>query len=190
MTWNQTRSGQAFDLLAPDPTSIVLEDVAHALACLNRYVGHAVVPYSVAQHSVLGVRVLRAQGHPVGTQREFLLHDAHEAYVGDVASPVKRALRAIWFGYPDSDHSDPWTLLEERARLAVAARFKIPRVVSPAVKAMDLSMLVTEARDLMSPPPRPWGIPAEPLDDLRIRPWGWQHARDEFLDEASRLGVV
>jgi hypothetical protein len=203
--WIQTASGQAYDLLAPDPSTIVLGDVATALSNLIRFTGHA-GPYTVAQHSVVGARVLRHEGHADGVQRAFLLHDAHEAVTGDVASPVKRALRSLFratlseesdgFYTCEEDREntypqDPWTRFEEFHRLAFARRFGTPRELPKAVLEMDLRMLVTEARDLLLPPPKPWGIPAEPIEGLRIaRCWSPREARAEFLDECVRLGVV
>lgn len=180
--WIQTRSGAAIDLLDPDPTTIVLADLAYALAHLNRYTGHTGA-YSVAQHSVLVARALRDEGHTEGVQRAGLMHDAHEAIVGDVSSPVKRALVAI------VRDVDPWHELERRAARAVASRFGLPRDLPQAVKIMDLRMLLAEARDLLAPPPRPWGIDVEPWP-IRIARWQALDARDVFLDECSRLGVT
>jgi len=198
----QTRSGQAYDLLNPDPSTIILDDVAHALAHLARYTGHASGLYTVAQHSVLGARVLRHEGHSDGVQRAFLLHDAHECVTGDVASPIKRAIavlfeETIFAAVPRKrwmiEPSDPWTRFEERHRCAFARRFSAPRDLPKSVKDMDLRMLMTEARDLMVDPPQPWGVPADPIEPstLRItRCWSPREAKGEFLEECGRLGVV
>src|SRR5688572_16807572 len=91
-----TASGIRIDLLGPRPEDVTLPDVAHALARICRYTGHVrSAHYSVAQHSVYVSQHLRDQGHGLGIQRQGLLHDAHEAYTGDVASPIKRAMREI-----------------------------------------------------------------------------------------------
>jgi hypothetical protein len=54
--WLQTASGARYDLVTPEPSTIVLQDVAHALAHLGRFTGHARTLYTIAQHSVLGAR--------------------------------------------------------------------------------------------------------------------------------------
>jgi len=186
--WLQTRSGVRYDLLNPDPASIVLADAAHAISCLARFTGHAREPYSVAQHCVIGTRILAHEGHDAGVQRAYLLHDLHESVTGDVSSPVKRALCELFAGALD----DPWTEFEARHADAFARRFGTPRTPPAAVKSMDLRMLATEARDLMAFPPEPWMICPDfvPIEGLRIsRCWAPSEARGYYLDECARLDV-
>lgn len=92
-TWLRTASGRAFRLVPPDPAQVSARDIADHLARINRFngalnggIGH----YSVAQHSMLVARMLPAELKIYG-----LLHDAHEAYIGDRITPVKLALAAI-----------------------------------------------------------------------------------------------
>ena len=86
----QTWSGGPFDLLKPRAEDINLLDIAQSLGKLNRFNGHSKFAYSVAQHSIL-VSMLLAETE---YEREGLMHDAAEAYVGDIATPLKRALRS------------------------------------------------------------------------------------------------
>lgn len=79
-----TISGKLFDFLSPDPEAICIEDIAHALSLENRYSGHTPFPYSVAQHSIL-----MAAKAPADIKIHCLLHDAAEAYMGDVVFPQK-----------------------------------------------------------------------------------------------------
>jgi len=92
--WIQTASGKAFDLLKPDPAMVDLEnDIAGPLARLARFSGHiASGPYSVAQHSVEGADALLRETGDERLAALFLLHDAHEAYLGDLTTPVQAAL--------------------------------------------------------------------------------------------------
>ncbi|MFA5286352.1 MAG: hypothetical protein WC347_12205, partial [Smithellaceae bacterium] len=76
-----TFSGIAFDLLNPKPEMILLEDIIHSLALINRFNGAAIFPYSVAQHSLYVASLL-----PSELKLHGLLHDAAEAYVGDMVS--------------------------------------------------------------------------------------------------------
>jgi hypothetical protein len=73
-------------------------EIANSLARINRFTGHIYANWSVAQHSLL-VLNLAMRHHPDLTPRQaraLLLHDAHEAYTGDVASPIKLALGEAW----------------------------------------------------------------------------------------------
>jgi len=77
----------------------------------------------------------------IGTRDEILhalLHDASEAYLGDVVWPLKQAPEMA--GYK---------VLEKRVEAAIAKRFSLPEVMPPIVKHFDLVLLATEKRDLM-----------------------------------------
>lgn len=187
-----TRSGTRIDLLAPRPEDVSLRDVAHALARICRYTGHVTAPhYSVARHSINVARALRGDGHARGIQAQGLMHDAHEAYTGDVASPIKRALRAL--SYEDgSPHPDPWRAFERRHADAVRARFGLPLTPAKPVHEADISALLTEARDLMPedvgpdaggwPPGRPW--------ELRVRGYCAEIDARDFMAEAEIVGIA
>jgi hypothetical protein len=83
----RTVSGAFIELTAPDWRDISLEDIAHALAALVRWNGHRRRQISVLEHS------LRVAHHaPAGFRLEALLHDAHEAYTGDISRPMQKAL--------------------------------------------------------------------------------------------------
>lgn len=132
------------DLINPNPAEIHFADIARALSRLCRYTGHGAHFYSVAEHSVHCVRAFRA--HAAGDiysdpwlrdiARDILMHDAAEAYLGDVASPLKRLL-------PD------YKRLESRMEAAIAARFDLAGTAPEWVKRCDLEMLAREKLDLM-----------------------------------------
>ena len=87
--WIQTYTGLKFDLDNPTPEMIRFDDIAHPLSNLARFNGHTKFMYSVAQHSVFVAREIKKMGGSVEEQLWGLLHDAAEAYVGDVCSPIK-----------------------------------------------------------------------------------------------------
>jgi len=159
-----THSGLHFNLLAPDPDLIEIEDIAHALSHLCRFTGHTRQFYSVAEHSVRVSCLV-----PPAYRLEALLHDAAEAYIGDVSSPLKALLPAYRGIEHNIDH-------------AIRARFGLPLAQTHCVKQADLVMLATERRDLMSNDDTPWEMPQgiEP-DALRIHPAISSYAARMFL---------
>jgi hypothetical protein len=178
MTWIQTFTGRAFDLLNPDPDSIVIDDIAHHLALLNRFTGATAQPYSVAQHSVLCSLIV-----PRELALAALLHDAAEAYVTDVSRPLKVAMRKNT-GHPVSDYD--W--IAARAEDAIAAKFGVS-FEDPRIAEADMRMLATERVHLHNSSPRDWDLKAEPacftVDE--IRPWPWRRAECEFLSAFANL---
>lgn len=135
-TWGLTFTGRRFWLLSPEPRDIFIIDIAHNLSRMNRYNGGTTgeFGYSVAQHSFLASYLVEPK-----YQLATLLHDASEAYIGDVISPLKKLLggryRAIENGIMD----------------AVAARygFVYDEETERAVKKADNIMLATEVRDIV-----------------------------------------
>jgi len=103
----ETVSGKFVDLLEPDPSDICINDIAWAVSRLARFNGHTVnlIPYSVAQHSIVVAKEsARIAEEKLGDYLEYrrtpqahariillgLLHDASEAYTGDVSGPLKK----------------------------------------------------------------------------------------------------
>lgn len=93
-----THSLKVLDLAAPVPEAICLEDIAHGLSQHVRWAGQGGW-MSVAQHSVLVVRAIESYGRKYGWDgsdrllRTALMHDAHEAYIGDLSGGLKFLLR-------------------------------------------------------------------------------------------------
>lgn len=197
-----TASGIRIDLMCPRPEDVILPDLAHALARICRYTGHVrAAHYSVAEHSCHVADHLTDQGSPDVVVRAGLLHDAHEAYTGDVASPIKRALRAL-SAQPDPGRGHPdtwagagsvWDLFERNHAAAVRARFRVQRDLPAPVHAADVAMLLAERRDLMPDEQNDAGAwPEGAPSPIKISdpPWSPARAEAEFLERADRLGVV
>lgn len=152
-------SGALFDLLDPSGSDFTLQDIAHGLARVCRFAGQSNRFYSVAEHSVHVARLV-----PVENARAALLHDASEAFIGDVTRPLKALL-------PD------YRAIEQRVECAIFERFLegSPYVASGsdvqmAIKAADIAMCVVEARELMPSAPGYWSsIPVDPAAYKRAK---------------------
>jgi 5'-deoxynucleotidase YfbR-like HD superfamily hydrolase len=85
----ETVSGRKINVTNPDPETIDITDIAWALSRMPRFSGHSIpyVPYSVAQHCIQVAKDLADYSPKV--QLYGLLHDAAEAYINDLPSPVK-----------------------------------------------------------------------------------------------------
>src|ERR1700712_675426 len=138
MTQILTYLGKSFDLSAPDADLIDPRDIAHALAHICRFGGHTRKFYSVAQHSCI-VADLVPEEHKLAA----LLHDATEAYCGDVVQPPKQVLPA----YRD---------IEQRLWTSICERFWIDPLLPDCVQQADMIALATERRDLMQPTSDTW----------------------------------
>ena len=183
MIWKQTIGGRIMRLLDPRPEDFDIEEIACVLSRLVRFGGHTrrdLPTYSVAEHSV---RVSHACDP--ADALEGLMHNAAEAYISDVTAPVKEAMRALQGSWHGSRRS-PFDVIEDGIARAIAERFHLRFPWPPSVKRADLVLLATEARDLMAPPPQPWGLPYEALPG-RIEPWAPERAEAAFLARYSEL---
>ena len=141
-----------------------IEDIAHSLSNLCRFNGHTSTFYSVAQHSVL-VSCIVPREHALAA----LLHDAAEAYCGDVVSPLK-ALLPVY----QAIHND----IERTIFLQLGLEYPAPACVRDA----DIVALATEVRDLMPNNPALWHniSDIEPHHEI-IKPWTPESAKEVFL---------
>lgn len=125
--WIETWSGKRFYPLDPRPADVDLADIVWALGFQCRYNGHSAQFYSVAEHSVLVSRLLKTTDEKLWG----LFHDSAEAYLPDVARPIKASL-------------DGFDEIEERVLDAIAQALGLPWPVPPAVWQADLEALAIE----------------------------------------------
>jgi hypothetical protein len=85
----QTLSGRWVNPFEPDPDQLDAGDIARALANQCRFGGHSRVFYSVAQHSVILSELVEQRGGDIEDIFAALMHDATEAYLGDMPHPLK-----------------------------------------------------------------------------------------------------
>ena len=125
----ETISGKIMDLQNPDPKHIDIEDIATALSHIVRFGGHMRRPYTVGHHSILMSKLI-----PKEYALHALLHDATEAYLGDVIKPLKNILAPLY---------EP---LEQKWEIAIATAFGIEWTpeARECVKILDIELLQTE----------------------------------------------
>jgi len=162
----------------PDPAQLDAGDIARALGNLCRFGGHSRVFYSVAQHCVIVSHVVEERGGDVEDAFAGLMHDAGEAYLGDMPHPLKHR-SALGAAFRDA---------EGRLEEAIRDRFGIKADV-PEIKAVDRALLATERRAFSA---EIWHWPelkdVEPLD-LELTPWSPDRAADEFARRYAELEV-
>lgn len=177
MSWILTYTGQTFDLRQPSALHINALDIGHALANQCRFTGHTRRFYSAAQHSLLVCQVVKTMTDDPAMHLAAILHDATEAYLADIASPVKPLLS----NYAELERG-VWRAICRRYGLAAFAE-----ALPAEVKHADLILLATEKRDLMPAHPAPWPIlDGIPSMDETIVPMQPGEATDAFLQELGQ----
>ena len=170
-----TAKGRCFDFTRPGDCLIDIEEIAHALAHICRYTGHVREVYWVAQHSLLVARLV-----PLEHARAGLLHDAAEAYIGDVAAPLKMLL-------PD------YKAIERQVEAVVFSRLGLPDQMPDCVREADQAIRAVELRDLMPEPldlSKPFGPGDLPMGAFRIKPMPPEVARRTFLERYAEVSAA
>lgn len=166
-----TFTGRMMNPLDPKPSDIDILDIAHALSNCCRFCGHVRSFYSVAQHSVLVSRIVAPEHALIA-----LMHDASEAYLSDIARPIKQ----------QPEFGDVYKAAEERLMLAIGERFGFDWPMPPEVHVADEILLRSEQRDLMPPSPDLLSYEGALLGET-IRSWGPTWAEFEFLGAYRKL---
>jgi uncharacterized protein len=171
--WIQTYRKVRFFPLDPRPSEINIDDIAHGLSHQFRFGGHTRRGYSVAQHSVLVSQHCDPDDALWG-----LLHDASEAYLGDMPRPIKHLPEMA-----------PYRHAERRIMDCVCERFKLESEMPSSVREADERALATEVRDLMYPLAEGWErwiLNIQPWPEV-IEPINPKAAEEMFLERFKKL---
>jgi hypothetical protein len=162
--WMQTWGGGRYWPLDPQPDDMNIADISAALGNLCRFGGHTKRFYSVAEHCIL-----ISQAVPKEFALWGLLHDASEAYLGDMVKPLK-------------DGSPEYKALEDKTMRAVVTKFNLsPNTMPEEIKKADMAILKNEQMAMMHPCPYDWWcIGEEPLKVV-IHGWSPSTAALKFL---------
>jgi len=199
--WLQTYTGRKIDLINPTSEMVDIEDIAHSLSMICRFNGHCRDFYSVAEHSVM----VESNGSEIWMSHEserpsdqismrlhpprelmleslcLLLHDAAEAYIGDLTTPLKRGLDSI-----GAAGFSPIGELERRWLMAIGQAFGLGgRLAEPSVlmQRADERVMVSEVTSLFHPVQSCWwDTRARPRSaEMMIHCWPPAEARRQFL---------
>ena len=166
-----TWSGKLLHPWDAKPEEICIEDIAHALSMQCRFNGHISVFSSVAEHSVIMSNLVES-----GLELAALLHDAAEAYIGDMPHPLKT-----------SGHLDAFVALDESITRVICATFNVEygQTQDPELKALDRRLCATEAREFFQEIPG-WTVKYK---DTVLKPEGLtpKAAEKQFLTRFKEL---
>lgn len=152
----QTYSGRYINVFEPDPEDIDIGDIAHALSFVCRWGGHIPVFHSVATHSIHCCQLA-----PDEIKLQMLLHDGGEAYIGDLASPIKKRM----FDYQE---------VENKLMGVIANKFGFEWPMSKEAHTIDKQVLEMEWQRLKCK-----------NMDVHL-PW-FEHPKSEFLKTFKQL---
>ena len=171
-----TYTGKTFNYLNPTPDMICIEDIAHSISNACRYAGHCNRFYSVAQHSIIVSSLCKDEYKLWG-----LLHDATEAYLVDVPTPLKPLLP----GYKE---------IENNIMSVIAKRFGLEGYQVPKeVKKIDKQILFVERdclfnkENILNGPVWSEESVTEKIEYEIVEIYSPYTARQTFLDEFYKL---
>jgi hypothetical protein len=184
-----TASGGPLDLMDPDPAAIEPADIAQALSRLDRWNGQGRFFFPVAAHSLLAAHI------PPGSsfdeyRAHLLLHDAAEAYIGDIARPMKQALGGVLCappGHPGDGLLRDIGDVEDGLLAAVSAKLGLawpwPDRAQELISAADDRAAGVEWHVLMPGPNPTRQLPVDARDAKLVRELPMETWRDWWLDE-------
>lgn len=154
-----TYNGNNYHFFDPKPEEICIDDIARALSMNCRYSGHVKHFYSVAEHSCHLHDIALEQTGDYEEAFCALMHDASEAYLTDIARPIK-------------GHLDEYKPLERISERAIQLKFNC-QPMTQLVKHLDTHVVGEEARQLFKTPPD-W---CNDYDFIPVTVKGWSPER-------------
>jgi len=169
-----TYTGRLFWPLNPQLEDINVLDICHSLSQQGRFTGHTTEYYSVAQHSCLVHDIL-----PGNLKLAGLLHDGSEAFLIDLARPVKEQVEMNFFREA-----------EDKLMYYIAIKFGFSYPLDKQVKIADRILLNTEYRDLMTKNKlRESDFNSDKPLEERIIPWSPPEAKYGMIHRLEKLGI-
>lgn len=169
----KTYMGNKVDPLQVTAADITLEDIAHALSLMCRGNGQVVHFYSVGQHCINCAKEAEARGWNARLQLGSLLHDAAEAYMSDLITPIKV-------------HMPQYYEIEDRFLKAVYDKFGLADLSKEEwnqIMEVDRALLTYDLVELLKEP-----VPEEGYQVVRIPDIAF-HSFEEVEEEYKAIAV-
>ena len=165
-----TYTGKKFHFLNPHPDEICIEDIAHSLSLKCRFNGHTASFYSVAQHCI------QMSSWEKQYPEWLLFHDAAEAYIGDIATPIKRH-------FPEIQE------MERQILYVIAEKYNLITPIPFAwIYCVDQRMLATEKRDILLHDLKWENLVPYPYEQ-KILPVKAETVEKMFINRVKELGM-
>lgn len=172
-------SGTMYDYISPAESMIHIADIAHHLARVCRFTGgvNARGIYSVAEHSVHVSDMLMLDHDDYGMAYAGLMHDAAEAYIGDINRPLKALLRNLV------------GVLERKAMRVIQTKFEFPwdEWTRLAVKYADDMVCRAEAKRFMRSEGEHWDWGDVPDRNVELVGYAPHAAETLFLTKFAEV---
>jgi uncharacterized protein len=165
--WMETFSGVKFYPLDAQVDEIKIEDIAHALSNICRWGGHSKSFYSVAQHCVLVSQLVTKD-----CALEGLMHDASEAYLIDLPTPIKRMI-------------PQYREIEAKLSVTLSQKYGYKYPYPDEVTRQDFHSKVIEYNALLST--KEIRMFEGKVPTISIKPWLPEQAEDRFLVVFNKL---
>ena len=171
----KTFMGYRVDPLNPEPETITLTDIAHALSLICRANGQGTHFYSVAQHCINAAKEAKERGDSVRVQLGCLLHDGAEAYLADLIRPVTQFMPKYYE-------------IEDNFLNVIYSKFGLPDLTEEElaeIKDVDDALLDYDLVELLKEPAPEAGYRLKRTPDLAFVPF--EEAQEEYIRIANSL---
>lgn len=181
MTYYATFSGKTIDFECISINDICLEDIAHHLSRIQRFGGALPygVSYSVADHSINVAKYMMTQTNNNNDILYALMHDATEAYLGDIVTGLKQ-------------HMTSYKKMEKDLDTLICTKYNIDRKAKEKIKQIDTCIVLDEAKALMPNKYYLYKHQLRHVEPLGIEVICNRHGyktKQLFIDYAKMLGI-
>ena len=166
----ETYTGRKFYSLEPSAADVSVIDIAHALSNQCRYSGHTDSFYSTAQHCCILASYVENIMHGSALDcLQILIHDAAEAYLVDLARPIKQ-------------HMPEFRKWDKKIQYVVRDWLGLTDIAIPAWQDdLDTRIIVDERAQIMADSDNDWGMGGVSPLGVKVEPWSAKMAEQQFL---------